>query len=177
MVALVRRSLADRHGRVLLDEETLDRLDHDVRAPLLARGPEGSAEIVTILTAQIASLVMGSAARTPDAGGSVLARFGSVLAAVAPELDGHLQAVKADAETGRLDVVPHAPAYGTKVRWISTKLISAINEAVSGTSIRAVHVLPPTRRTTTATTTPAADPPPPLGRVLRIGSVLRPASR
>ncbi|WJY43238.1 hypothetical protein QT196_38925 (plasmid) [Streptomyces sp. P9-2B-2] len=52
----------------------------------------------------------------PAAGGSVLARFDDILAAAAPELAGHVQAVKFDADTGRLDVAPDAPAYGTKLR-------------------------------------------------------------
>ncbi|MET8968538.1 hypothetical protein [Streptomyces hydrogenans] len=138
-----------------------------MHALLLARGPEGSAEIVTILAAQIASLVMGSAARTPDADGSVLVRFGGVLAALAPELDEHVQAVKVDAETSCLDVVPDAPAYGMKVRWIPAKHISAINETASSASVRVVHVLPPARRTTPTTPSPTDLPPPldlPAGR-------------
>ncbi|MDO0909319.1 hypothetical protein QQM39_00035 [Streptomyces sp. DT2A-34] len=35
----------------------------------------------------------------------------------APELAGHVQAVGFDGDTGHLDVVPEAPAYGTKLRW------------------------------------------------------------
>ncbi|MFJ4972757.1 hypothetical protein [Streptomyces sp. NPDC088755] len=42
----------------------------------------------------------------PAAGGSVLANFDTILAAVVPELAGRVQAVAFDAETGRLDVVP-----------------------------------------------------------------------
>jgi hypothetical protein len=57
-------------------------------------------------------------------GGSVLAQFADILAAVAPELAGHVQAVGCDADTGRLDVAPDAPAYGTQLRWIVPKLIT-----------------------------------------------------
>ncbi|MFF8604053.1 hypothetical protein ACF065_33685 [Streptomyces sp. NPDC015232] len=46
----------------------------------------------------------------PAAGGSVLAQWETILAAAAPELAGHVQAVKFDADTGRLDVAPDAPA-------------------------------------------------------------------
>ena len=46
-----------------------------------------------------------------------------VLAAAAPELAGHVQAVAFDADTGRLDVAPEAPAYGTKLRWSAPKLM------------------------------------------------------
>ncbi|GGZ19552.1 DUF721 domain-containing protein [Streptomyces nitrosporeus] len=66
----------------------------------------------------------------PAAGGSVLAGFDTILATVAPELAGRARAVGFDAYTGRLDVAPDAPAYGTKVRWIAPKLITAANEAI-----------------------------------------------
>ncbi len=79
----------------------------------------------------------------PAAGGSVRAQWEAILAAAAPELAGHVQAVKFDAETGRLDVAPDAPAYGTKVRWIAPKLIAAANEKVPGANVRTLHVLPP----------------------------------
>ncbi|MFE2039162.1 hypothetical protein ACFXBB_39280 [Streptomyces scopuliridis] len=58
------------------------------------------------------------------AGGSVLAQFESILAAAVPELAGRVRAVAFDADTGRLDVVPDAPAYGTKLRWIAPTLIA-----------------------------------------------------
>ncbi|MEU8622654.1 DUF721 domain-containing protein [Streptomyces sp. NPDC048623] len=79
----------------------------------------------------------------PAAGGSVLAQWETILAAAAPELSGHVQAVGFDTESGRLDVVPDAPAYGTKVRWIAPKLIAAANEKAPGANVRTMHVLPP----------------------------------
>jgi hypothetical protein len=49
-------------------------------------------------------------ARTaPAAGEDVLAQWDSIVAAAVPELARHAQAVKLDAETGLLDVVPDAP--------------------------------------------------------------------
>ncbi|WP_413116795.1 hypothetical protein ACK1X7_47760 [Streptomyces sp. CY1] len=48
-----------------------------------------------------------------------------------------------DADTGRLDVVPDAPAYGTKLRWSAPKLIAAANAEVPGANVRSLHVLPP----------------------------------
>ncbi|GGX29398.1 DciA family protein [Streptomyces chryseus] len=89
----------------------------------------------------------------PAAGGSVLARFDDILAAAAPELAGHVQAVAFDADTGRLDVVPDAPAYGTKLRWTTPRLVAAVNEKVPGTHVRSVHVRPPASS--------ATQPPPP----------------
>ncbi|MFH9959030.1 DUF721 domain-containing protein [Streptomyces roseolus] len=79
----------------------------------------------------------------PAAGGSVLVSFDRVLAAVAPELAGHVRAVKLDPAAGRLDIVPDAPAYGTKVRWLAPRLVAAVNEQVPGAAVRAVHVLSP----------------------------------
>ncbi|MFK8851379.1 DUF721 domain-containing protein [Streptomyces sp. Ac-502] len=61
---------------------------------------------------------------TPAAGGSVLTDFDTILAASVPELAGRVQAVAFNADTGRLDVVPEAPAVGTKLRWSAPKLIA-----------------------------------------------------
>jgi hypothetical protein len=93
----------------------------------------------------------------PAAGGSVLAQFDDILAAAAPELAGHVQAMKFDADTGRLDVAPDAPAYGTKLRWIAPKLIAAANEKVPAANVRTLHVLAPSPGKT-APATAAADP-------------------
>ncbi|MFI5726796.1 DciA family protein [Streptomyces cyaneofuscatus] len=79
----------------------------------------------------------------PAAGGSVLADFDTILAAVVPELAGRVQVVAFDAETGRLEVAPDAPVAGTQLRWSAPKLIAAANERVSGANVRALHVLAP----------------------------------
>ncbi|MER6723114.1 DUF721 domain-containing protein [Streptomyces halstedii] len=79
----------------------------------------------------------------PAAGGSVLAHFDDILAAAAPELAGHVQDVGFDADTGRLDVAPDAPAYGAQLRWSAPKVIAAANERVQGAYVRSVHVLAP----------------------------------
>ncbi|MFB8247332.1 DciA family protein [Streptomyces sp. NPDC055952] len=79
----------------------------------------------------------------PAAGGSVLARFDDILAGAAPELAGHVQAVGFDADTGRLDVAPDAPAYGTKLRWSAPKLIAAANQRVQDANVRTLHVMAP----------------------------------
>ncbi|MEU0103651.1 hypothetical protein [Streptomyces sp. NPDC006267] len=67
--------------------------------------------------------------------------FNTVLAAVVPELAGRGQPVAFDADTGRLDVVPDAPACGTQLCWSAPKLIAAANAMASGAS--ALHVLAP----------------------------------
>ncbi|MFF7365022.1 DciA family protein [Streptomyces sp. NPDC008125] len=93
----------------------------------------------------------------PAAGGSVLAHFDTILAAVAPELVGRVRAVGYDADTGRLDVVPGTPAAATKLRWSAPKLSAAANEQVPGANVRTVHVLAPA----TAGPAVAAEPVPP----------------
>ncbi|MEW1699447.1 DciA family protein [Streptomyces sp. NPDC091278] len=105
----------------------------------------------------------------PAAGGSVLAQWETTLAAAAPELAGHVQAVKFDADTGRLDVAPDAPAYGTKVRWSAPKLIAAANEQAPGANVRTLHVLPPGAIDTTPP--PAADRPAPSATAAPAGPV------
>lgn len=60
-------------------------------------------------------------------------------------------------DTGRLDVAPDAPAYGTKLRWSAPKLVAAANEKVQGANVRTLHVLAPAP----VTAGPAADPTPP----------------
>nr|WP_260616970.1 DciA family protein [Streptomyces sp. WAC05458] len=112
----------------------------------------------------------------PAAGGSVLAQFDDILAAAAPELAGHVQAVGFDADTGRLDVAPDAPAYGTKLRWIAPKLIAAANGKVQGANVRALHVLAPAP-VKAGSATAAADPAPADGPARRVGAATDPAGR
>ncbi|MEI7029291.1 DUF721 domain-containing protein, partial [Streptomyces pratensis] len=56
---------------------------------------------------------------------------------------GRVQAVAFDADTGRLDIVPDAPACGTQLRWSAPKLIAAANAMASGANVSALHVLAP----------------------------------
>ncbi|MFH9677771.1 hypothetical protein ACH4L5_36700 [Streptomyces sp. NPDC017405] len=93
----------------------------------------------------------------PAVGGSVLAQFDDIVAAATPELAGHVQAVVFDADTGRLDVAPDAPAYGTKLRWSAPKLVAAANEKVQGANVRTLNVLAPTP-VKAGPATAAADP-------------------
>ncbi|WP_406349617.1 DciA family protein [Streptomyces sp. NBC_00144] len=79
----------------------------------------------------------------PAAGGSILARFDTILAAAAPELAERVRVVAFDAETGRLYFAPDTPAAGTKLRWSAPKLITAANATVSGANVRSLHVLAP----------------------------------
>ncbi|MFF7780417.1 DUF721 domain-containing protein [Streptomyces tanashiensis] len=113
----------------------------------------------------------------PAAGGSVLAQWETIVAAAAPELTGHVQAVKFDTDTGRLEVVPDAPAYGTKVRWIVPLLVAAANEKVPGANVRSVHVLPPTAAPLKTSPAEVAGTSPTSGeRVVPAGQVKMPAT-
>ncbi|MGW9453978.1 DUF721 domain-containing protein [Streptomyces sp. NPDC055632] len=107
----------------------------------------------------------------PAAGGSVLAQWDTILTAAAPELARHVKAVAYDEQSGRLDVIPDAPAYGTKTRWITPKLIEAANSAVPDANVCAVHVLAPTARTATTTTAPAAADDPVSRKIVPAGPV------
>lgn len=110
----------------------------------------------------------------PAAGGSVLAAFDTILAAVVPELAGRVQAVAFDAEPGRLDVVPDAPAVGTQLRWSAPKLIAAANKRVSGANVRALHVLAPAPMKA-GPAVPVAPPGPAADRTRRAGAATRSA--
>ncbi|MBL1120875.1 DUF721 domain-containing protein [Streptomyces sp. 110] len=95
------------------------------------------------------------------AGGGVLAQWDGILAAAARELTGHARAVKFDADTGRLEVVPDAPAYGTKLRWSAPKLIAVANAEVPDVNVHTLHVLPPAPGDAGPASAPAeADPRP-----------------
>ncbi|MGW6600026.1 hypothetical protein [Streptomyces sp. NPDC055036] len=53
-----------------------------------------------------------------------------------PEFADRVKAVAFDADADRLDVVPDAPACGTKLRWSAPKLIAAANARVPGANVR-----------------------------------------
>ncbi|WP_274919466.1 DciA family protein [Streptomyces sp. WZ-12] len=95
----------------------------------------------------------------PAAGGSVLADFDAILTATVPELAGRVQATAFDADTGRLDVVPDAPAVATKLRWSAPQLLAAANGRVPTANVRALHVLAPASIRTGPTTAAAVPAP------------------
>ncbi|MER7826956.1 DUF721 domain-containing protein [Streptomyces sp. NPDC096097] len=107
----------------------------------------------------------------PAAGGSVLTQFDTILDVAVPELTGRVQAVAFDVDSGRLDLVPDAPAVGTKLRWSAPKLIAEANRTVPEANVRALHVLAPAPMkagpTTVAAAAPAAQPTAPAALVER----------
>ncbi|MFH7340627.1 DUF721 domain-containing protein [Streptomyces sp. KHY 26] len=108
----------------------------------------------------ISMMMAGRGMVAPAAGGSVLAQFDGILAAAAPELAGHVQAVAFTADTGRLNVAPDSPAYGTKLRWSAPKLVAATNEKARSANVRTLHVLAPAPMKA-GPAAAAADPTPP----------------
>ncbi|WP_329453195.1 DUF721 domain-containing protein (plasmid) [Streptomyces sp. NBC_01724] len=114
------------------------------------RDPLGLGEAIT-------AMMTACAWSAPAAGGGVLAQWESIVAEAVPRLAGHTRAAKFDADTGQLDVVPDAPAYGTMLRWSAPKLIARANQMVTGAAVRTVHVLSSAPHTADRTTT-ATDP-------------------
>ncbi|MGW8882568.1 DciA family protein [Streptomyces mirabilis] len=119
-----------------------------------SREPLGLGSAITMMMTE-----RGMAA--PAAGGNVLAQFDAIITAAAPELAGHVQAVAFDPATGRLDVTPEAPAYGTKLRWTAPKLIAAANAKAPNANVRTLHILSPAPRKAGPANTPAPDRPAP----------------
>lgn len=60
-VTVVRMFLADRLGLFLQGEEAMDRIDDAVRKLIEVRGPVGTADVVTVLAHQVASLLAATA--------------------------------------------------------------------------------------------------------------------
>ncbi|MCP3771312.1 MULTISPECIES: hypothetical protein [unclassified Streptomyces] len=65
-VAVVRMFLADRLGLFLQGEEAMDRIDNAVRKLIEVRGPVGTADVVTVLASQVASLLAANAGPDGD---------------------------------------------------------------------------------------------------------------
>ncbi|WP_053698492.1 hypothetical protein [Streptomyces sp. NRRL F-5755] len=74
-VAVVRLFLAEQLGIALEDEATFDRIDEAVRQLLQARGPVGSADLVTVLV----SLIAGALAKAAGPGGDPEALFDALI--------------------------------------------------------------------------------------------------
>ncbi|MEW1724311.1 DciA family protein [Streptomyces sp. NPDC093109] len=77
----------------------------------------------------------------PAAGGSILAQWPDIAAGLSPKLAAHVQAVAFHAETGQLDLRPDSPAYATQLRLISSRIVTAANDAVGTQAVRTVRVL------------------------------------
>ncbi|MFI9311483.1 hypothetical protein ACIGYO_33755 [Streptomyces triculaminicus] len=67
-VAVVRHILSDLLGLAMRDSTTLDRLDDAARALVRARGLEKSADVITVLAFQVATLTLSLAGPGDDPG-------------------------------------------------------------------------------------------------------------
>ncbi|MFE1271281.1 DciA family protein [Streptomyces sp. NPDC058758] len=105
----------------------------------------------------------------PAAGGSVLAQWPGIAAAVSPTLPGHVQATGYDPDTGRLDLRPDSPAYATQLRLLTPRIIATANEHVGASAVKALRVLPPGAVDTAPP--PAADRPAPGAAAVPAGPV------
>ncbi|MGA5566615.1 zinc finger domain-containing protein [Streptomyces platensis] len=70
-VAVVRMFLADRLGLFLQSEEAMDRIADAVRKLIEVRGPVGTADVVTVLASQVASMLAANGRTRRRSGGPV----------------------------------------------------------------------------------------------------------
>ncbi|MFF0486802.1 DciA family protein [Streptomyces sp. NPDC004435] len=116
------------------------------------RDPAGFAAVLQHLMAE-------RAWDMPAAGGTALAQWPGIAAAVSPTLPAHVQATGYDPETGRLDLRPDSPAYATQLRLLTARIIATANEHTGASAVQALRVLPPGAIDTTPP--PATDRPTP----------------
>ncbi|MEU0271859.1 DciA family protein [Streptomyces sp. NPDC006307] len=113
------------------------------------RDPTGFATVLQ-------SLIAERAWDIPASGGSILDQWPDIASTVAPNLAAHATAVAFDAPTGRLDLRPDSPAYGTQLRLFTKMIIAAANKRAGAAVVREVRVLPE-GATTIPAPVPAAD--------------------
>ncbi|MFI8966945.1 DciA family protein [Streptomyces sp. NPDC053493] len=99
------------------------------------RDPTGFATVIQ-------SLIAERAWDVPASGSNLLDQWPDIAAAVAPNLAAHATAVTFDSPTGRLDLRPDSPAYGTQLRLLTAQIIDAANQRAGKTMVRDVRVLP-----------------------------------
>ncbi|CAL9672260.1 DciA family protein [Streptomyces sp. enrichment culture] len=73
--------------------------------------------------------------------GSILDQWPDIAASLSPKLAAHVQAVAFHADTGQLDLRPDSPAYATQLRLITSRIVTAANDAVGTQAVRTVRVL------------------------------------
>ncbi|MFB8033811.1 hypothetical protein ACFC5Z_12780 [Streptomyces sp. NPDC056004] len=131
-------------------ESELSGVDLACQALLAAREAARKNGATSKKPKQRTRTVVGRGGREPLGMGAAIGMMMTERGMVAPAAASRVQAVGLDADSGRLDVVPDAPACGTKLRWSVPQLITAANETVLGANVRAREGGP-----TAAATTPA----------------------
>ncbi|MDX3403409.1 DciA family protein [Streptomyces sp. ME01-18h] len=128
---------------------------HQAREAAKARGESGTRKAKRPLRATVrrdgreptgfAAVLQGLMADRawdiPAAGGSILDQWPHIAAGLSPKLAAHVQAVAFHAETGQLDLRPDSPAYATQLRLITSRIVTAANDAVGTQAVRTVRVL------------------------------------
>ncbi|MFE1383463.1 DciA family protein [Streptomyces sp. NPDC058740] len=112
------------------------------------RDPTGFATVIQ-------SLIAERAWDVPASGGSILDQWPDIAAAVAPNLAAHATAIAFDSPTGRLDLRPDSPAYGTQLRLLTARTIDAANQRAGKPLVREIRVLPAGAPVTIARSEPA----------------------
>ncbi|MGW1776223.1 DciA family protein [Streptomyces sp. NPDC002104] len=116
----------------------------------------------TGFAAVLQGLMADRAWDVPAAGGSILDQWPDIAAALSPKLAAHVKAVAFHSETGQLDLCPDSSAYATQLRLISSRIVTAANDAAGTQAVRTVRVLavgaptPAPRETATALAAAAA---------------------
>ncbi|MFD3665801.1 DciA family protein [Streptomyces sp. NPDC058659] len=116
----------------------------------------------TGFAAVLQGLMADRAWDVPAAGGSILDQWPDIAAALSPKLATHVKAVAFHSETGQLDLCPDSSAYATQLRLISSRIVTAANDAAGTQAVRTVRVLavgaptPAPRETVTAPAAAAA---------------------
>ncbi|MFI9311484.1 DciA family protein [Streptomyces triculaminicus] len=98
------------------------------------REPSGFAAV-------LAGLMADRAWELPATGGSILDCWPDIAATIAPQLPHHVAAVAFHPETGRLDLRPDSPAYGTQLRLLNARIVAAANAAAGTQAVRSIRVL------------------------------------
>ncbi|MGW2255152.1 DciA family protein [Kitasatospora sp. NPDC001660] len=96
------------------------------------REPVGLAAVFTGLVAERAWELSAT-------GGNLLDQW----PAIAPELVDKVTATHFDPATGRLDLQPVSPAYGTQLRLLGSQLVARINAKLGTEAVRSIRVLAP----------------------------------
>ncbi|WP_327169927.1 DciA family protein [Streptomyces subrutilus] len=95
----------------------------------------------TGFAAVLQGLMADRAWDVPAAGGSILDQWPDIAAALSPKLAAHVQAVAFHPEMGQLDLRPDSSAYATQLRLISSRIVTAANDAAGSGAVRSVRVL------------------------------------
>lgn len=93
------------------------------------------------LGALFGNLVIDRAWEIPAAGGNILDQWPTIAASVSPHLAAHVEAMAFYSETGQLDLRPDSSAYATQLRLVSSRIVTAANDAVGRQAVRVVRVL------------------------------------